>query len=335
MRACSSVLALTAVGCLAPSPAASPDTTHQQSDSNLEMLVGRLTADDPEAVEPVQEALRAMGPEVAPTLFDELMRGDWTLKPRLLEVLSRTGGDVSRQKLLEGSPAERKYAALIYGLRLESRAEQRGTAEYRAMREEIVQGMRSEDRNLRALSGLAILGSEDRRLLFANYYELVPALIASFDVPIILDRGHSPGPWDVPYWAICVWLDELIGDRLEYRELAPAINAAVKHGLPEGVRSQRDLPTAFEAAAVEIDQLRGSWRDWWRGHSHLPLREIGTRLIERNLVVLSQPRLASLADNAASGSLTLWTGVSKGSYDEWRDWWEANKTTYESPPSRP
>lgn len=336
MRVGSSLVALAAVGCLARGLPAGPDSD-PRSESKLTALVGQLTAERPKAVEQAQEALRAMGAEVVPLLFDTLLRADWTLKPRLLQVLVRHGQEFAGETLLSGDAEERNYAALIYELRVEVHTAHPGTPEYRAMCDALVRGLKSEDKNLRALSALAIVFSEDRRLLFANYYELVPALIASFDVPIILDRGLQPGPWNVPFWAISVSLDDLVGDRLAYFETEPAVNAEITRVLPDGVQSQHELVVALAAAGDEIGELRGYWLRWWRGHSHSPLSELGAFIIDRNLTILTRYEISDPAhsEDAAYRSLRLWTGVEMTSLERWTAWWNGHRVEYRGPIGNP
>lgn len=57
----------------------------------LEPLVGNLTSEDAKTAGDARQTLESMGPEVVPVLFEKLLTADWTLRPRLLEVLAAKG----------------------------------------------------------------------------------------------------------------------------------------------------------------------------------------------------------------------------------------------------
>ena len=93
------------------------------TESDIETLVKALTSEDAGTTREAQKKLEAMGAEIVPTLFEKLLRADWELKPRLLEVLSAHGRDFAKQKLLNGNDTEKIYAALVYELSVSCAAE--------------------------------------------------------------------------------------------------------------------------------------------------------------------------------------------------------------------
>lgn len=302
----------------------------------IENLTQQLTSEDAKVAEEARAKLEGMGAEVVPALFEKLPAADWTLRPRLLEVLSANGREFAKKKLLEGNNTERIYAALVYELTRPIEADDFGTPEFKAMVEALLRAIKSEDKYLRATAAVALVQDDKRNAWFDHFHELVPALISSFDTELMIDRGHQPGPWDVPFVAICVALDGLIGDRLAYYELKATIDVNMRRVLPEGARSQRDRVLALVAARDEIEELRTYWLEWWNQHSKMSAAEVGTLIIDRNLRILgtsSDDRSSSGPKWTAQWSLEYWTGADKGSFDEWKAWWTIHRRAYIGPKS--
>jgi hypothetical protein len=294
-------------------------------------LVGQLTSDDPKVADGARRELEAMGAKVVPLLFEKLLTADWTLKPRLLEVLSAHGREFAKQKLLNGNDSEKIYAALVYELTRAGEPDDYHTPEFNAMVQGLLQGIKSDDKYLRAAAGVTFVWDDKKTIWFDHLHDLIPALISSFDTELIIPRRRKPGPWDVPFSAICEALDGLIGDRLAYFEMKPKIDEKMRRTVPEGAHSQRQVALALGGAREEIEQLRNYWEGWWNRQSGRTATRIGALLIERNLRILETHESDTRPNRIADWSLEFWTGVDRGSLDEWRSWWSVHRDTYSGP----
>lgn len=300
----------------------------------MEKLIQQLTSEDGKVAAEARAKLEGMGADVVPALFEKLLTADWTLRPRLLEVLSANGREFAKQKLLKGNESEKVYAALVYELTRVGKAPDSGTPEFKAMVEGLLRAIKTDDKYLRAAAGLALALDDKDTVWFDHFHEIIPALISSFDTDLIIEHRHKPGPWDVPFVAICDALDGLIGDRLAYHELKATIDENMRRVLPEGARSQHDRALALAAASDEIQKLRTYWQEWWNQHSKMSAAEVGTLIIDRNLRILgttSDDRSSSGPKWTAQWSLEYWTGIDKDSFDEWKAWWTIHRRAYNGP----
>jgi len=337
VRVSSSLVALAAVGCLAPSPPVGPDRD-PQSESRLKALVGQLTAEDAEVALEARQKLEGMGPEVVPVLFEKLLEADWTLCPRLLEVLSANGREFAKEKLLTGNDTERIYAALAYELTRGGQPDDYDTREFKAMVQALLEAIKSDDKYLRAAAGLALVYDPDSAVWFEHFHEIVPVLISSFDTELQIERGGFPEPRDVPFLAISILLDTYIGDRLAYHQLKPTIDERMRQVLPGGARCQRERALALAGARAEIEDLRTYWQEWWENHATLDSRQIGAKIIDRNLRILETHDGDTRSTSprwCAERSLELWTGTTRSSKEGWGRWWNTHRVDYSGPLRRP
>ena len=306
----------------------------------VDALVAALTSEDAKVAEEARAKLEGMGAEVVPALFEKLPKADWTLKPRLLEVLSANGREFAKQKLLKGNETENIYAALVYELSVTCAAEDfdYDAPEFKAMVEALLRAIKSEDKNLRAAAGYALVYDEKSTVFFDHLHEIVPALISCFDTELIIDRHNRGGPAEVVHIGIWIMLDALIGDRLTYDEFEKRGPQGPQLGKPGAGSSraafQKWLGSALRADSVKMEAFRKEWSTWWNEHSQLSAAEIGKRMIERDLDLLQQaekePR--KLDPVVVSSMLQTWTGEFLTTASEARAWWEENKRRYVGPP---
>jgi len=258
---------------------------------------------------------------------------DWTLRPRLLEVLSANGRDFAKKKLLNGNESEKIYAALVYELSVSCAGDEfdYDSAEFKAMVEALLRALKSEDKNLRAAAGAALVYDEESTVFFEHLHEIVPALISSFDTDLIIDRCQRAGPVDVVLIVIGMNLEAFVGDRFINVE-----KEVFSRPAEAKVDDPRD-PQAYMRKVLSdnrstIDKLRAEWETWWKQHSHLSAVEIGVLMIERSLGVLAADPSGRNDWDAmtADWCLQKWAGEYIFTRDR-LNWWDKNKATYKGP----
>ncbi len=134
--------------------------TEKPVGAEIDRLVQALTSEDAKVGEEARTKLDAMGAEVVPALFEKLPAADWTLKPRLLEVLSANGREFAKQKLLKGNDTEKIYAALVYDLTRADEADDHGTPEFAAMVEALLNAIDTDNEYLRAAAQQTLQGMD-------------------------------------------------------------------------------------------------------------------------------------------------------------------------------
>ena len=132
--------------------------THGSPD--VDAHVANLTSEDAKVAEEARHYLEAKGADVVPVLFDKLLVADWTLRPRLLEVLSKHGREFAKQKLLAGNETEKTFAGLVYELTRAGQPDDYDTPEFAAMVEALLKAIKSDDKTLRAAAEQALQGME-------------------------------------------------------------------------------------------------------------------------------------------------------------------------------
>jgi len=304
--------------------------------ADVDRLVAQLTSEDPKTADQAKRELEGMGTRIVPVLFHKLLVADWTLRPRLLEVLSAQGSEFAKQKLKDGTDTEKIYAALVYELSVACSAEdfEYDAPEFAAMVEALLKAIKNEDKYLRAAAGAALVYDEESTAWFRHFHEIVPALISSFDTDLIIDRCNRGGPVEIVLIVICYNLTALIGDRvIDAEEL---LFAGPPDSSPqEGLNARAVIGKRLADKRSEVDRLRTSWQTWWKDHSNLTAVEIGVLMIERNLGILAAK--SSSKDDwsimTANWSLEKWTGTCEAS-EEWGDWWKRKRATYDGPTDR-
>jgi len=303
------------------------------NESEIETLVKSLTSEDESAAGDARRKLEEKGAEIVPVLFGKLLTSDWELKPRLLEVLSAHGREFATQKLLQGTDAEKTYAALVYELSFPCNDDHHDydSPGFKAMVEALLKALKSDDKNLRAAAGAALLYDEGEgsTVFFDHLHEIVPVLISSFDTDLIIDRCQRAGPVNVVLMLIGMNLEVLVGDRFI------DVDKEVFSRPPEmKINDPRD-PQAYMRKVLsdnraKVAELRAEWETWWNEHSKLTAAEIGRLMIERSLrVVAADP---SSTDDSTSMAAELCLEKWTGSYHfNWNDWWEKNKASYKGP----
>ncbi len=307
-----------------------PEGSTQPTEADIERLVQDLLSDESKTRYEARKQLERT-PHVVPVLFKKLVEADWDLRPPLLDVLSETKGgrDYARLKLFHGSTEEKTYAALLY--ELIDVGENRRPGEYAAMVEVLLKALKSEDKNLRAAAALALLHDEPHSLFFEHLHELVPAMISSFDTPVVLDRGVHDVSSGV-FIGICTFLDALIGGRVGYLGAESTnFRNAQKPGLDRTISPQQGMVEFLAANRTQIEKLRRYWQDWWDNHAKLTPVEIGVLVIERNIPLLQRDR-EDEQRLTAEYSLELWTmGMYVATPEDWAFWWAEHKDNYQGP----
>ncbi|MEK7710521.1 MAG: hypothetical protein AAB341_01380, partial [Planctomycetota bacterium] len=302
----------------------------------IEELTRQLTSEYSKVGEEARRNLETMGAEVVPKLFDKLLVADWTLKPRLLEVLSAHGREFAKQKLLKGNETEKSYAALLYELTRAGEPNDYDTAEFKAMVDALLKAIKSDDKYLRAAAIDALLHDTEKGVVFEHYRDLVPAMISSFDVDLVIKRRTRAGGF-VTLWNICMALESLGGDRLAFFESEKAMQARAKgKRIPAGASDTAQVRVFIDANGQHLDVLRQDLASWWTKHSTQSVVEIGKLMIERNLSILErEPFPDTERARVVIGSLETWTGnVKPRSFEEWRAWWRENQDSYAGPLTR-
>ena len=299
----------------------------------IENLTRQLTSEDAKVAEEARAKLEAMGAEVVPALFEKLPAADWTLRPRLLEVLSAHGREFAKEKLLKGNETEKIYAALVYKLSLVGEPDNSSTIEYKAMVDWLLNGMKNDDKYLRAAASYAMLQGDQPAVVFDHLQDAVPAFISSFDSPIVL-LVHAQGPQISVTWVIGTALDTLIGDRLAYFEVESRFRRVTDAQSVSPQAKQEYIERLLAANQDGLDELRSEWNAWWRGHANLTPVALGRQMIERNLRIFAQADDARrLAHRRAEKSLQVWTGNEElEGLEQWSSWWGSSQKTYAGPP---
>lgn len=300
---------------------------------DVDAHVANLSSEDPKVAEEARRYLEARGADVVPGLFDKLLVADWTLRPRLLEVLSANGREFAKQKLKNGSDTEKIYAALVYELTRAGEPDDYDTPEFKAMVEALLKAIKTEDKNLRAASIDALLHDPSNALAFRYYYDLVPAMILSFDVDLVIVRRTRAGGF-VTLWNICMALEWLAGDRLAFLDSEPAMQQRAKESkVPVDATDTAQVQAFIEANRGAIEELRTELIQWWRAHSTKSIAEIGRLIIERDISILErEPSLDTERSRAAKGGLRSWTGeIRPRTATEWRAWWSEHQIDYRGP----
>ncbi len=300
---------------------------------DVEALVADLTSEDVKTALEAQKNLEAMGADVVPVLFDKLLVADWTLRPRLLEVLSANGREFAKQKLLKGNDTEKIYAALVYELTRAGQPDDYDSPEFDAMVKSLLRAIKSDDKYLRAAAVVALIHDERSSLPFKYYHDIVPALISSFDTDLVIYRRAHFDSFATLILGMCLTLDGLVGDRLAFTEAR--LDRDTKLLEDHERLSDRGRVRGFlRINKGEIATLREYWSSWWARHSSDNLIELGSLIIERNLAIFdAEPSADSLRAAIAGGGLEAWTGESFGdSASAWRTWWNARKREYQGPP---
>lgn len=311
-------------------------------------MVQGLVSEDAKTAREAQDGLLKRGGTAVPVLFRKLVEAGWDLKPPLLEVLAeiREARDYARLKLLHGTEEDKTHAALLY--ELIDQGKNTESPEYTAMVEALLRTLKSEDKNLRAAAGLALIDPEKSTLFFEHLHELVPSLIASFDTDLVIFRQRREDPTEVVFLGICYGLESMIGDRLVFLEFAhdPETRPVALSG-KRGVELRRSVSELLRTDREGIEGLRTYWDSWWTKHAKMSATDIGKLLIERNLAFLPNPT-PTITDMATwppaereryhlvVWSLERWTGKSSILVDDdWKAWWVAHKTTYQGPAADP
>jgi hypothetical protein len=313
-----------------------PSCVHAQQTppvGKTDELIGQLTSEDPKLAESAKQALEAMGAEVVPVLFAKLLTADWTLKPRLLEVLSAHGREFAKKKLLTSNDTEKIYAALVYELTRGAEPDDYGTLQFAAMIESLLRAIKSDDKYLRAAAGLAVVYDRKSTVFFDHFHEVVPALLSSFDTELVIKRRAPEDPSDVLLAGICFRLDGFIGDRLAYAQTETALWAGVKDFPLEPNGMQRTLSKLLPSWRPHLDTLRQYWQTWWDDHKNLSTVAIGRIIIERNISFLEAANNSGGYQDSVvvSSLLELWTRRFFTKGREARTWWTAHKDTYQGP----
>jgi len=303
------------------------------SKGKVDDLVAQLTSEDPKIAEEARRSLEGMGAGVVPALFEKLLVADWTLKPRLLEVLSAHAREFAKQKLLNGNDTEKIYAALVYELTRAGQPDDYDTPEFAAMVDALLRAIKSDDKYLRAAAIDALLHDRENDIVFQHYHEIVPAMISSFDVDLVIKRRTRAGGF-ATLWNICMALESLAGDRLAFFESEAAMQQRAKaKGIPAGASDTAQVRLLIDANRQALEGLRDEFTAWWRKNSTKSIDEIGKLMIERNLAVLEAESSPSTERaRAATGSLETWTGhIRARTSTEWRAWWNENAHSYTGP----
>jgi hypothetical protein len=296
-------------------------------------LTQQLTSEDVKVAKEARAKLEAMGAEVVPALFEKLPAADWTLKPRLLEVLSAHGREFAKQKLKKGTENEKTYAALVFELTRAGEKPDHDTPEFKAMVEALLKAIKSEDKSLRAVAGAALVYDEDNTVFFDHLHEIIPALISSFDTELVVRRRAREDASEVVMVGICLRLDALIGDRLAYLEFSRRLGKQTVPSGNTGASIQRAMSRDLVAYRAQLDELGTYWNDWWKQHANMSVGQIGTLMIERDISLLKEISATTRHEStmAASFSLRLWTGQFVFNAGEAEKWWKDNRSTYHGP----
>lgn len=299
----------------------------------IEKLTQQLTSEDAKVAQEARAKLEGMGAEVAPALFEKLPGADWTLKPRLLEVLSANGRELAKQKLLKGNETEKIYAALVYELTRAGQPDDHDTPEFAAMVEALLKAIKSDEKYLRAAAGHALVYDEKSTVFFNHLHEIVPALISSFDTELVVRRRAREDVSEVVMLGICLTLDALIGDRPAYLEFSRRLGKQTVPSGNTGASIQRAMSRDLVAYRAQMDELRTYWNDWWKQHANMSVGEIGKLMIERDISLLRGISATTRHEStmAASFSLRLWTGQFVFDAETAEKWWKDNRSTYHGP----
>lgn len=301
--------------------------------------VANLTSEDAKVAEEARQNLEAKGADVVLVLFEKLLVADWTLRPRLLEVLSAHGREFAKQKLLKGNDTEKVYAALVYELSFPCNDEHHdySSPEFKAMVEALLRAIKSEDKYLRAASGLALVYDEKSIVFFQHFHEIIPVLLSSFDTDLVIRRRAREDPSEVVMIGICLRLDALIGDRPAYLEFSRRLGKQTVPSGNTGASIQRAMSRDLAAYRAQLDELGTYWNDWWKQHANMSVGQIGTLIIERDISLLKEISATTRHQStmAASFSLRLWTGQFVFDAEEAEMWWKDNRSTYLGPRVRP
>lgn len=298
---------------------------------DVDAQVANLTSEDTKVAGEARRNLEVMGADVEPVLFGKLLVADWTLRPRLLEVLSKHGRDFAKKKLRTGNDTEKIYAALVYELSFpcsdDDDDHDYDSPEFKAMVEALLRALKSEDKSLRAAAGAALVYDEDEdsTVFFEHLHEIVPALISSFDTELFIDLCQRAGPVDVVLIVIGMNLQAFVGDRFIDVE-KELFSGPPKSKVEEPMERQAYMRKHLSAKRSTIDKLRDEWETWWKRHSHLSAVEIGVLMIERSLRVLP----TDPSTMKAEWCLQKWAGPGVAVSD-WAQWWELNKQSYRGP----
>jgi len=320
------LLSLSAAACAAP----------EGAPLEIERLTQQITSEDAKVAEEARHSLEAKGADVVPVLFEKLLVADWTLRPRLLEVLSANGRDFAKQKLKNGSETEKIYAALVYELSVACAGDEHDydSPEFKSMVEALLRALKSEDKSLRAAAGAALVYDvyEDSTVFFDHLHEIVPALISSFDTDLIIDRCNRGGPVQVVLIVIGNNLTAFVGDRLINVE-KEVFTRPAEAKVDDPRDPQAYMRKVLSDNRAKVAELRTYWETWWKEHSKLTAVEIGVLMIERSLRILAGDPLSRDDWNTmtADWCLVKWAG---GLELNWNDWWGKNKATYKGPIKR-
>jgi hypothetical protein len=294
--------------------------------------VSNLTSEDEKTANDARAALEGMGEAVVPVLFDRLLAADWTLRPRLLEVLSAHGREFAKQKLLHGNDTEKVYAALVYELTRGGQPDDTETPEFKAMVEALLRAVKSDDKYLRAAAALALVHDDDIPLFFDHLHELIPVMISSFDTDLIIFHRAHADLNDVAFMGLCLHLDAFIGERPIYQDNEAALFSGLQRTGQGPIAMQRLMSELLRTKAGKIDEMRSYWSGWWKLHSSLRAVEIGRIMIERNLDLFEKlaPNGKPYSDVLVASMLAQWTGIDRGR-DEAIEWWQTHRDSYAGP----
>lgn len=301
------------------------------STPEIEQLISQLTNDDSSIAIEAKRSLIKVSADAGPILFAKLDNANWELRSRLLEILSAGSSDFIKEKLVHGAPTDRTYSALAYALSRKRGGSDHNTTECRIMAEELLNAIKSEDKMLRAAAGLALVRDEKDKFFLDHWQEIIPALISSFDVNLVMHSGYREDISDAVIFGICLCLDARIGDHLAFADMSNSLKY-VEAPDQGSIISEKKLAKFLVVNRAELDQLRNYWETWWKGHSQLATIDVGTLMIERDIVLFGKFEEQKHDPEYSSWLLSIWIGRdSPTTSDGARKWWAKNKATYRGP----
>lgn len=207
--------------------------------------------------------------------------------------------------------------------------------EFKAMVEALLRAIKSEDKNLRAAAGAALVYDEHSTVFFEHLHEIVPALISSFDTDLLIDRRNRGGPAECVMIVIWLHLDACVGERFSYYELENQWSKQPQPTWDPALEKRQAWRKFVTDKRSDHNALRAYWEAWWKEHANLSAVEIGVLMIERSLRILAANTMPDheTYSMAAEWCLQKWAGPGVAVGD-WAKWWEGNKQSYRGPVKR-